>query len=214
MRRTNSSGTSLAPCSTRGTPPLHEFPPAAGNQSSVFYCIAVRRTNRDRQAVDASQFDKGLASCGSVRNALSASTLMSSPHRPGGLVQLPRCNPGSGRSDNRFHQLHVLGKREVAAVDLALRTPAWTLRRISSSDSWWRDVAPAACCRLWNRHYTGRSLFQRDMFKGTWCPGEDHRRCISLHTSRIAWIVSALWMLKQAPRSHWPGRPVTDIWWR
>ncbi len=152
----------------------------------------MRRTNRYRQAVDASQFDKRLASCGSVRNALSASTLMSFQHRPGGPVLLPRCNPVSGRVDNRFHQLHVLVKREVAAVDIALRTPAWTLRRISSSDSWCRDAAPVACCRLWNRHYTGRDLFQRDMFKGPRRSGEDHRRRISLHTSRIAWIVSAL----------------------
>ncbi len=180
----------------------------------MFYCISLRRTNRDRQAVDASQFDKAFASCGSVRNALSASTLMSSSTRRGGPVLLPRCNPGSGRSRHRFHQLHVLGKREVTAVDHRLRTPAWTLRRISSSDSWWSSAVPAACYRSWNRRYTGRRSLQRDMLKGTWCPGEDHRRSHSLHTSRIAWIVSALWMLKAGPRSHWPGRPVTDIWWR
>ena len=139
MRRTNSSGTSLAPCSTRGTSTTSRI--SASRWKSIFGvllykpCAVPIATARLSTPVSST---KRLASCGSVRNALSASTLMSSstpPRRPSSASTLQSWEWQKATTDFTSFTFSANGKWLPSII--ALRTPAWTLRRISSSDSWW-----------------------------------------------------------------------------
>ena len=84
---------------------------------------------------------------------------------------------GVAEVDNRFHQLHVLGKREMTAVDhrAAHACVDFTANIIQ------RFVVIKMQCQ-WHviGHGIGATqgvdLFQRDMLKGPRRPGEDHRR--------------------------------------
>ena len=138
----------------------------------------MRRTNRYRQAVDASQFDKAFSFLWIGQECtfgVNAHVIFNTAEAA--QFCFHAAIPGVAEVDNRFHQLHVLGKREVAAVDhrAAHACVDFTANIIQ------RFVVVEMQCQ---RHVIGRGigatqgvdLFQRDMLKGTWCPGEDHRR--------------------------------------
>ncbi|GDU51236.1 hypothetical protein ExPUPEC61_02159 [Escherichia coli] len=79
--------------------------------------------------------------------------------------------------NNRFHQLHVLGKREVAAVDhrtahTCVDFTANIIQRfvVVEMQRQWHVVG----CGIGATQ--GVDLFQRDVFKGPRRSGEDHRR--------------------------------------
>ncbi|MNY36812.1 hypothetical protein D3C86_1713220 [compost metagenome] len=138
VRRTYSSGTSLAPCSTSGISTTSRISPR--RLKSIFGVLVYRpcavpiATARLSTPVSST---KRLASCGSVRNALSASTLMSSstpPSRPSSASTLQSLRWQKSTTD--FTSFTFCSNGKWLPSIIALRTPALTLRRISSRDSW------------------------------------------------------------------------------